>query len=737
MPTIAWEYVSPLVLPEDQPALFRVTLGNNVAYYQAGVASDAQRVGWMFTDSGYTQADMIFFCVMASLKEGIVVKANGDPMVLDQEYLEFFRGSHDVLVSVERGPVAYAYPPPILGWKANCGDANGEGKYTWQDTDPTTDLPFYAIGMPVAGRQIVWTETCPAITWSGSVLSNGGAVILAGGPASFDASAVIAAAADTLEPARSSAGLVTAWKVRVRAVTGALRWETFVDMDETSPGVATTTVDLSMLPDGAYEAQAMADCLSGSRAQMQAPGYGDSRTASLLIHLDRTRPAVIHVKTSSGGSTYSSGDGVRIQFSEEVQCTGHLLDGATQAKAVIKVAFAGGLVLDSSTTPPGLRLACSGSVVVAAVTSVLDASSAVGETMRITVSGVYDLAGNAVPDNADATDVLIHEADAGAGRARAWLKEKLDDHDELLDHHDKEMEASLEQAKRFTKLIQDHMGQAPDSPAAPAARLRRADASAGGGGGSEVEFADTLFGQNEQSRKEMAAFQTEAHDDAHAIKEMLMGFGVSSPANATQGGTAGRRARRAAENVQPADNTLFGAKAASRQQMKSFQETQKADWHTIKEIVRHVAAGNGFRKTNTNDEDTDAEGHADDGMDEAVVAGIVVAAVFAAVGLALLAWIGTTKQKPCAPQKVHPDTHARGSVSKRKSIKPRKVSVASQALSVSALGPLAPMPGVAPEGSSMLSAGGQSMARPTSLPKSGGKNRAAMPSVLVTTQTSV
>ena len=50
-PTLKWHYLGADVLPADEAALFRVTLGNTVNYYQAGTNAK-DRTGWKNSDNG-------------------------------------------------------------------------------------------------------------------------------------------------------------------------------------------------------------------------------------------------------------------------------------------------------------------------------------------------------------------------------------------------------------------------------------------------------------------------------------------------------------------------------------------------------------------------------------------------------------------------------------------------------------------------------------------------------------
>ena len=65
-------YTPDYVLPPDAPAMFRVTLKNELSYYPAGPASK-WREGWMGTDTGYVAPDMQFGTDPYSLHGGLLV----------------------------------------------------------------------------------------------------------------------------------------------------------------------------------------------------------------------------------------------------------------------------------------------------------------------------------------------------------------------------------------------------------------------------------------------------------------------------------------------------------------------------------------------------------------------------------------------------------------------------------------------------------------------------------------
>ena len=126
-PTLAWEYIGPDVLGPDDAALFRVTLGNSISYYQAGPNSK-NRPGWVAAENGFAPANLIFGVDPYSLHDGIVVAINSgiSNNPLNQLYEEFGKGTIDTLVAVSRGPEKFSYPYVTMRWYEDCGGAAGE-----------------------------------------------------------------------------------------------------------------------------------------------------------------------------------------------------------------------------------------------------------------------------------------------------------------------------------------------------------------------------------------------------------------------------------------------------------------------------------------------------------------------------------------------------------------------------------------------------------------------------------
>lgn len=261
-PSSSWKYIGADVVPEDQPAFFSVKLSNTINYYQAG-PREWFRPGWMGTDTGYVPNNMQFGLIPSSVHDGIVIRMNGgianSPMT--QVYEEFGKGSISVLVTAQRGPFAFSYPPVVFTWREDCGDANGENKYTPFTADATTGLSPCAIGMPNKGRTIEFAETCPGIDWSGDLLRHPLAKVTHGGQQKIGVAAVLRSS--STNPVSSvfldyrtalDDGFYTAWH------SSTVSEDARPQMKTVSDGLYTTDWDVTGLPDGTYTILARAEC---------------------------------------------------------------------------------------------------------------------------------------------------------------------------------------------------------------------------------------------------------------------------------------------------------------------------------------------------------------------------------------------------------------------------------------------------------------------------------------------
>jgi hypothetical protein len=170
-PTLSVDYVGADNVAPDQPALFLVTVGNNVFYYEGGPVAGKWRPGWAATDLGYRSRDFALGVDSTVLEDGLVVSANG--MILhggaEIGFIEFGKGTANLLVEVRRGPEAYSYSAPQMTLEEVC-DSVGEASATVE------------LGMtgPSGDRKIVYIRQCPSVHWSGDILNNNRFTVLAG-----------------------------------------------------------------------------------------------------------------------------------------------------------------------------------------------------------------------------------------------------------------------------------------------------------------------------------------------------------------------------------------------------------------------------------------------------------------------------------------------------------------------------------------------------------------------------
>ena len=621
MPTLAWKYIGPDIVPPDEAALFSVTLGQTVSYYDSGPGDRTidggdhgdGYPGFAPADGGYGALDMELWCPEV-LEDSVTVIAGGTPCLAKGIYFwEFAKGTHEILVEVRRGLTQYQHPPIALGWRTRCGGVRdsgliGEGHFGWQAADPATGLPFYSIGMKNKERAINWLEACPRPTWSGP-LAQGTSFFIRAGDSDIDVMVVSGAGA---HPLCNGAFMQTRPETRSGVESA---WES-TPMSTPGMGLFQSKMNVALLPDGLYQVRTALDCTGKGRPAGER--YSSPSTVPRLVMVDRKLPFLLKARTSSGSDVYGAGDLITLTFSEPVICEGYLDDGKTKANAVVEVQF-GDTMLKTDVADNYLRFVCDGSNMALSLLDPDLATAATGKTMAVSVSGVYDAAGNMLVKTKGVSLARGNAADVRLGQ-----KVKLE-------HHDKEMEQSISEAKTFARLIKEHMGEAQTHTASPSPttkhkaaecdkyvgknddymeclkkqglwtrllRQRRAEAAGGSttNGDGGVPFDNTLFGENQRSRQEMAAFQKEAHDDVHSVKALLKllvrnasGSQADDDQSTDVNGGDGRE-RRASENVLPTGNTLFDKAATKRREMKGHRESIHAQWHTVKEVVQQLAA---------------------------------------------------------------------------------------------------------------------------------------------------
>lgn len=193
-PTFAWEYIGPEKLHTDEPALFKLAVGNSVGYYENGAADSytdletdpltpsepkkLSKPGFTSTDAGYTPLD--FDLSVANQINGLDLGLLGQGGFGTWSWAngEMGKGITDLLLTVtwmqHTSLGKYEFDAPVMVWAQDCGDGiPGEGFYNYKNTNPDTALPYSALRMPGVskGKGIKFTPPCPPIKWSGDILS--------------------------------------------------------------------------------------------------------------------------------------------------------------------------------------------------------------------------------------------------------------------------------------------------------------------------------------------------------------------------------------------------------------------------------------------------------------------------------------------------------------------------------------------------------------------------------------
>ena len=376
-PTLQWKYIGPNEIAQDMPAIFRLTLGNSLSYYEQGMRTDVDRPHWQLSEIGYVPPALSLVLMKKSIIDGLAVKANGWPLTgANLIFLEFGKGSIDVLAEIFRGPLAYVYPSPVFGWKDTCGgvglDASGgENKYGHTRIDEATNEPHYALSMDVArgqARGIRYLKPCSSVMWSGAVQRDQGFVVNHG------STAVVRFAIANPSPATWDSddrlqNLV--FQYRVAGCVGNACWK---DGTMALPHAGVSDISFEwMAPafDADYDARVVTRCEFSSN-----PLHDTSSTAIVTGTVDRSAPVIVatHGDESEGQQIV-----LTATFSEKIVCS---------QTFECKFVFTAGTVL--STTRGQLTAVCAGNAVVISA-----ARRAVpGNTFNLIITGVHDKVGN-------------------------------------------------------------------------------------------------------------------------------------------------------------------------------------------------------------------------------------------------------------------------------------------------------------------------------------------------------
>jgi hypothetical protein len=365
-------YVGPDRPAPDQPALFKVTLGQAENYYEAGPLTPKWRPGWLETDKGYTALDYEFYSNEKSLSDGLYLTTNGRKLGTIR-FSKFSKGSVDVIVEVHRGPLEYEYPAPEISWKVACSGGAHPKKVPWyplrmpylaESNRPDFPLNKVGVGFP---------QPCPELIWSGSLLARG----------TFKATAKSAAVeVQTIfpgwdRPVGSSYNPrpIASIGLQFRRIFGygPGEWHTSdVEIKDRSPAMWSPPSG----EDGTYDVRVVAKCTTAT----DPPAVDKSETTTVRGVVDRVPPSVVAI--TSGTGDFSDRWVVTATFSEDVVCRGdnwHL-------DAKIKVG--------TGPAPPVTVYVCDGPKLMMALPDQIappDSSMAVEVAIE---SGVRDGAGN-------------------------------------------------------------------------------------------------------------------------------------------------------------------------------------------------------------------------------------------------------------------------------------------------------------------------------------------------------
>ena len=326
MPTLVTEYLGADEIGPTDAALFKVTIGNSLAYYSAGIAGGRFRPGWSIANGGFAAPSFSLSVDPTSLMDALsVLGATGS-------YGAFGKGTFDVLLQVARGSAStnFEFPAPRLSFGQDCINHRIGNTISIGEVSAET-----ALAMPNPEQVIKFMPPCPDVEWSGKLLENNYfSVLSATNPGKVSAAVVVPA---------PTGREITRLALEYRAVLKSgfsSTWRGFTTNDQIDMATAdgelySAAWDTTGMEDGIYEVRAVAHCTK--LAPMH--DYDSSTTTPVRGLFDRTRPELLQFTTSSSSSTVAPGDYLILTFSEEIQCNGFLTDGKNKADLAVSVAF--------------------------------------------------------------------------------------------------------------------------------------------------------------------------------------------------------------------------------------------------------------------------------------------------------------------------------------------------------------------------------------------------------------
>ena len=413
-PSLEWKYVGPDNLKPDQPAIFKVTIANELGYYEGGVRGNVSRPFWSNDETGYVAPDMQLYVMPESLVDGIQLKVDGKPFLDSITFLEFGQKKHAMIVEVFRGPSAFTYTAPLIGWKEKC--SGGHNTYGHTNVDTATGLNFYSLSMPTpetpsgvhdTAKAIRYMQPCSEVAWSGDILRDGAFLITGSG----DTAMKFAVANPGLRSWDNDDRLQKlVMEYRRHECIGHTCWR--------DSGVALAHAGASFVTgqwqppatDNEYDIRVTAQCKPSGN-----PDYDTASTPIVNGVVDREAPMVL---SSHLDQLVGAQDVVVVEFSEPIECTPLFEMSFEYENLPAAPSTARDRTVVLSKSQGQITVSCKGSRIIASRPVDRGSDVVAGRTPTLRIAGVEDLAGN-VPDP---TALVIELVEGEAQRERKEIE---------------------------------------------------------------------------------------------------------------------------------------------------------------------------------------------------------------------------------------------------------------------------------------------------------------------------
>lgn len=369
-PTMYVEYIGPERLLQDQTAIFKVTVAQAVNYYDAGVAQDKDRPGWVAMDYGYasSQKTISLAVKMGTAVDGLQIFYNGDPFSNEEVHFDYFaKGSFDILIEITRGPIVYEYSAPLLTFAEAC---DGGKDRAWTGIGEISQLGSLGMTGGPTARKIKYMQECQPITWSGTILSANTFMVIAGSPTSVDFMVLNPKGGkgwngDSFESLqlqyryRGPSAVIPAWT----------NVDKTVSLLTATPNNADPVAGVWPVPAGAAEGEYEIRVLALCEPVFGAPDeYKQSSTSIIRGIVDVTKPKVVAVQTSAKGNAFVGTDVITVTYDEPIFCSGYSVDVSGSKPKNVKITPLFKIVMRGNTYSGGggdaglmLRYECHGS----------------------------------------------------------------------------------------------------------------------------------------------------------------------------------------------------------------------------------------------------------------------------------------------------------------------------------------------------------------------------------------